>query len=172
MTQTLASNHFHRALSPLRSSSFSHRRPTMAAGAPGVSGVRAPGLVGAGCSWPSACATIRHLATMAATVRAREPSIGPATSLRVPYQVSVAAWAWIQANVRVQSYNPSIISNLSNGTSLQIRISGRSSVRCATAHRRTRKGWRPLSNGCLSTQESSLKTSASWPAELKERATM
>lgn len=78
--------------SPLQSSPLSPRRPTTAAGVPGVLGVRAPELAEAGCSSPNACATTRHHVTTGVTARGREPSIGPATSHHVQHQVSVTAW--------------------------------------------------------------------------------
>lgn len=61
----------------------------MAAGVPGALGVRVPGLAEGASSSPNVCATTRRQGTTGATARARERSIGPATSLRARHQVSV-----------------------------------------------------------------------------------
>lgn len=87
-----ANNHteFQQSVSLLLSCcSLRHR--AMAAGVPGAHGVHVPGLVEAGCSLPNVFVTIRHLETMAATARAREPSIAPAMLRHVHQQVSVTA---------------------------------------------------------------------------------
>lgn len=82
---------------PILNSSFilpsppSPRRPTTAAGAPGVLGVGAPELAEEGCSSPSDRATTRRRVTTAATAWEREPFIGPAMSRRVRHQVSGTA---------------------------------------------------------------------------------
>lgn len=60
----------------------------MAAGVPGALGVHVPGLAEAGSNLPNVCATTHHQGTTGATARARERSIGPATSLHARHQVS------------------------------------------------------------------------------------
>lgn len=74
--------------SPFHFCPLSPRHPTMAAGVPGALGVHVPGLAEAGSSSPNVCATTHRQGTMGATARARELSIGPATSLHARHQVS------------------------------------------------------------------------------------
>lgn len=67
---------------------FPPRRPTMAAGVPGVLGAPAPGPAAVEYSLPSAFATTRHHATMAVTAQARGPFTAPAMSRRAHHPVS------------------------------------------------------------------------------------
>lgn len=120
-------------------SSTATRRPTMAAGVPGVLGAPAPGPAAVESSLPSAFATTHHHATMVVTAQARGPFTAPAMSRRAHHQVSADRSLCQPPSPPPSPLKSSIIHPFLFPPP-QVRVTARSSASCATAPRQIPKG--------------------------------